>query len=156
MYLVTGGAYFCGVWFLAMAVAQLKKVADYRSMMYHPVEIKGAALQVIVGISLIYLPTLFTAATKTVWGTVDIMRYGDQASGSEFDEVISICFDILKLIGVFAFIRGLFILSKLGESGGQHGGLGKAITHMAGGLVAYHLYSFLVIMEATLGISILP
>jgi len=157
MYLITAAAYLCGIWLMALAVAQFKKVADYRSMMYHPVEFKGPIMQLVVGISLIYLPTIFKAVTHTAWGTLDIMRYDDPPYDSnEFDDVIAVCFNVLKLIGVFGFLRGLFILSKVGAGNTQQGGVAKALIHMGGGVVAYHLYAFLVLVEATLGIEIFP
>jgi len=115
MSLITGASYVAGVWFMLLAVYSFKKVADYRSAMYHPVEFKGPVLQLLTGMMLLYLPLVFQAFSQTTFGdNSSILRYQDNNSGTNFDDAIAVCFNIVSLIGVIAFI--LLIQNTLGIS----------------------------------------
>jgi hypothetical protein len=66
--------------------------------------------------------------------------------------VLQIAYNIIYLVGLFAFIRGLIMLSHLGaQHGGQQGSLAKGMSHIIGGIFCMNLQQFLGILFITLG-----
>ena len=65
---------------------------------------------------------------------------------------IAACFMIVQLVGVIAFIRGLMMLTKLGQ-GGQQASFGKVAAHIIGGVFCIDMYDFLQAVFATLGLE---
>ncbi len=52
--------------------------------------------------------------------------------------MIEIAFEVIRLVGIIAFIRGWYYLVHPGEQGGQIT-VGKGLTHIIGGIFAYHM-----------------
>lgn len=58
-------------------------------------------------------------------------------------------FALLLVVGMFSFLRGVFLLIKLGEGGGQESVLSKSIAHILAGVIginaaaAWHLMSYM-------------
>jgi hypothetical protein len=147
--MVTAASYVIGCWLVAMGVYKLKQATA--SQMYQTFDIKGPLTTIIVGTFLIFLPAVFQSLTESTFKYDGIMGYeGDGSLPQEFETVLYYGFEIMKLVGVVAFIRGCYMLSKLADSNhGQGMSGGKALTHMFGGLFSYHLYTFFLVLEET-------
>jgi intracellular multiplication protein IcmC len=60
---------------------------------------------------------------------------------------------ILQLIGVIAFVRGWVLLARSQGQGAQPGTMGKAVTHVFGGVLLMNIVATVNIMYNTLGIK---
>jgi intracellular multiplication protein IcmC len=56
----------------------------------------------------------------------------------------------MQVIGVVAFIRGLLILKELG-GGRSQATMGKALSHLIGGILCINLYNAIQVLETTVG-----
>ena len=70
-----------------------------------------------------------------------------------WSELLNACIMIIQLIGTIAFIRGLVILTHLGERGGQQGAFGKAMSHIVGGILAIDINDFMQAIWNTLALG---
>lgn len=150
--LVMSLGYLLGIVFIANALYKFRLIGDYRHMMMQPTDLKGPLGSMIVGAMLIYLPGIFTSVTYTLWNqSSGMMAYAPSANSSqEFQIILQVTYEIMKLIGIIAFIRGWMILAKLGDHGNQ-GGVPKALAHIIGGVLAYHLDATIYVFQATFG-----
>jgi len=155
IFMVTAVAYISGVCFMTLGVFQLKKVGDYRQSQYQAADFKAPIISLLTGMMLVYLPTIFKASTMTVFGSTSLPGYlpNDPTNPTEIEVAIGAILDIIRLVGVVAFVRGWFILTKIGDASAG-GAISKGLTHLLGGLFAYHMYDFFLIVENTLGLSL--
>ena len=59
------------------------------------------------------------------------------------------------IVGLIAFIRGIYLLKNVGSMDQNSGGTAKALTHMVGGFVTMNILEFSCLVGNTLGISML-
>jgi len=72
----------------------------------------------------------------TVWDYVQVVTGAPGTTDPSF-YIQELTFSLLLVVGLFSFLRGVFLLVKLGESGGAEGGvLPKAIAHIVAGIIA--------------------
>ncbi len=81
-----------------------------------------------------------------------MMAYSTKVAGAENkgeigDAMKYLVYGVLFLVGIISFIRGMVHLVKLGEGGGQGGGVGRALTHIFAGIVAINADSFYSLMN---------
>ena len=81
------------------------------------------------------------------------MSTGDANIDSHILAVIGSVVGFMILVGVIAFIRGIFILRDVAE-GNQQASLMAAITHIVGGAFAVNIGSVMNAMQSTFGLSV--
>jgi hypothetical protein len=151
--LVTAVAFVMGIVFVFTGVMKLKHAGEMRTMMSHEHSLKGPLLYIAVGAALVYLPSSLQVGLSTFWTSPN--PYGYVVQQNQWAQFISTCLSIIQLFGVIAFIRGLVMLAHLGGQGGGHqGGLGKALTHIIGGIFCINIYQFVQVVMVTLGIQL--
>lgn len=151
MRLVTSVAYVLGMFFMIAAIIKLKHMGEMRTMMSQEHSPKGPLLLLMVGAMLIYLPTTVQVGMSTFWTNPNPWAYNIESSQwMEFFNTIVI---IMQLIGVIAFIRGLIIMSHLGQGGGHQGGFAKGITHIIAGVLLINLFQFMQFVFSILGLG---
>lgn len=148
-WLAAGISYIAGVLLIARGTFKIRVMADHRSQMFQPMEIAGPMVNIVMGVGLIWWPVLIDVTTYTFWGTSSPLSY-DPGFGSEWDEVWVVILDVMKLVGFIAFIKGWYYMTKMGEQGAQ-GMFGKGITHIIGGILAYHMGPTIRVLMATFG-----
>lgn len=153
MELVTAIAYVMGMFFMVKAIFALKNYGEQRSHGGYESEksLMSALLILFVGAGLFYLPTMVQAGLTTFWTEPNPYAYEDENS-DPWMEMLKAVFIIVQLVGTIAFIRGLVILSHVGK-GGERGAVGKAMTHMIGGILCINLYGFLQAVFNTLALG---
>lgn len=150
--LVTAIAYVAGMFLVLSGVIKLKHVGEMRTQMSHEHSIAAPLITIAVGAMLIYLPTTVNVGLATFW--TDPNPYGYTSQEGQWEEFINACYVIIQFVGVVAFIRGLFLISKLGRQGGGHSGeLGKGLTHIIGGIFCINMYQTIQVILVTLGIQ---
>jgi hypothetical protein len=153
MYFTTALAYVFGFWFVFHGLMLLKKYGMQRTQMSGDANLAPPLLSIFVGAALIYLPSTIQAGMSSFW--TEPNPYGYDTSSAEWDTFIGACFMIIQLVGVIAFMRGLMMLTKLGQ-GGQQASFGRAAAHIVGGIFCIDMYDFLNAVFETLGLPSLP
>lgn len=148
-YLVTSVTYVVGIALMAHGLFKLKALGENRSMMTQPMALTGPIVKMMVGACFVWWPVLIDVTTYTFWGTSSPLSY-TPSFGYEVDTIIEVAFQIIRLVGLIAFIRGWYYLIKAGEQGGQ-GMIGKGITHIVGGILAYHMGATVRVFMNTFG-----
>ncbi|MDE0342657.1 MAG: hypothetical protein OXK82_05710 [Deltaproteobacteria bacterium] len=65
--------------------------------------------------------------------------------------VIRAIFDVVSLIGLFAFVRGIFVL-RAASDGKPSATAGSAAMQMLGGAACWHIVTIIDALQTTLGI----
>lgn len=150
-YLVTAIAYVLGMVFVISGVMKLKHLGESRTMMSREHSPVPPLILIGIGAALLYLPTTVRVGMNTFWATPSPYSYNENTD--EWSQYLNICFSVVQLLGVIAFIRGLVILSRLGDHGGQPGTFTKGLTHIIGGIFCINIYQFIQMINLTLGIQ---
>lgn len=152
MYMVTAIAYVMGIYLVMHGVMRLKEYGEARTQMSQEHSLKEPLTYIVVGALLLYLPTAVSVGLSTFWSEPAPYSYlsSDQGQWSQFWNV---CFLIVQFIGTIAFIRGLVILSHLGNRGSQPGTFSKGLTHIIGGIFCINIYQFVQVIFATFGFN---
>jgi len=154
MYFTTALAYVFGFWFVFHGILLLKKYGMQRTQMSGDANLGPPIVSIFVGAALIYLPSSIQSGMSTFWTTPNPYEYESKTS-EEWNTFVSACFMIIQLIGVIAFMRGLMMLTKLGQGGGQQASFGRAAAHIVGGIFCIDMYDFLKSVFETLGLDFL-
>lgn len=149
--LVLALCYILGVAFLFGAILKLKHYGEQRSMMSSQGGLGGALLYLFVGTLILYLPTTVQISTSTFWTTPCSYCY-PTSEDSPFNEFFDVVFSVVKFVGLISFVRGLVILSHVGEHSQK--GFGLAMTHIIGGILCMNIGSFIQTIFVTLGIKL--
>jgi len=152
--LLTAGAYVIGIAFIVRGVMALKQVAEHKnSMQQHTM--KEPLLYLLSGAMLLYFPSALNVFLVTTFGSDQILSYNSlNLSNTFFANAQNLSENLLlfvKVIGIIAFIRGWIIIAKSSSQGGQqHGGLGKGIMHVFGGVLGINIVQTLNVINNTL------
>jgi intracellular multiplication protein IcmC len=145
-------AYLAGLIFIGSALYKLRSFGDFRMMMHGGgSDLKGAFGAITFGTFLIWLPRTLETVSATFWGVTEPIGY-EPGGASLYDQGIAVCMEIVAFVGLIAFVRGLIIMGKLGQQGQQPNMFGKAMTHMIGGILAYHLGATIDVIKGTLAL----
>ena len=139
-----------GIVFIVAGLIKLKHAGEQRSMMAQH-GVMGPFLYLLVGSLLLFLPSTIQVTTSTFWSTPCSYCYPTSA-GSPFTSFFQVVYAVVNFVGLIAFVRGLVILSHLGEQS-QHGKLAQALTHIIGGIICINIGSFVQMIFATLGLN---
>lgn len=151
MRLVTAASYVMGMMMVAASVVGMKHFGELRMAMNKEHGIWGPIIELLVGCSLLYLPTTIRAGLNTFWVTTNPYAYETAADSSS--SFMQTAFTIVQLIGVIAFIRGLMMLNQLGSQQASPQLLGKAAAHLTGGILCINIYNTIKMLEATIGMA---
>jgi uncharacterized membrane protein HdeD (DUF308 family) len=152
MRLMTAIAYVMGLYFVIHGIILLKHAGEMRTQMSHEHHLTKPIAFIGVGAALIYLPTTVQVGLSTFWANPN--PYGYLEMQDQWFQFINVCFLIVQFVGALAVIRGLVMLKDLGGHGGQ-GGMGKALTHIIGGILCINIYQFVQVIMVTLGLQAL-
>jgi intracellular multiplication protein IcmC len=150
-YLVGAISYITGIILVAAALYRLRKTGDHQSHMVNPVGLGGPLANLLLAVGLIWWPTMLDTITTTFWGTNSPLGYTPPFA-NDYQGVWNVIVNIMKIVGLIAFIRGWYLLSRAGEQG-QQGMIGKGLTHIVGGIFAYHIEGTLSVLMHTFGFN---
>ena len=152
MKLITALAYVLGMILIIRGILQLKHLGESRTMMSQEHGIMGPLIYIGAGSFLLYLPTAVNIGMSTFW--TNPCPYCYPVDQDQWTQFLNVCYSVVQLFGVIAFIRGLIILTHLGGRGGGQDTLSKAITHIIGGIFCINIYQFVQVILFTLGIQL--
>src|SRR3990167_10087270 len=126
-----------GVFFIFSAFMHFKRYGEARTMMSGQHSIAKPLFKLIAGILLMALPTTTQVVLNAFWGTSSVMAY--QPSNTDFANMMPPVILFIRLIGVWAIIKGCTLLTRLGGEGSQPGTGSKAIMHLLGGVLCVNI-----------------
>lgn len=147
--LIAAVTYILGVLLIAKGIFRLRVMADQRSQMHQPMELGGPLISLLIGGMLIWSNTLLDSMTQTMWGTTSPLDYTPSLTG-DYIAVWDVILKIMQIIGFIAFIRGWYYLTRVGQQS-QPGMVGKGLTHIIGGTMAYHMGATINVLMTTFG-----
>jgi intracellular multiplication protein IcmC len=147
-------SYVSGFSFVMAAVMKFKRCAQGVTMMSSQEGISAPLVYLVVGTALLYFGGFVRVGSETLFGQGAVIAYQNSSliapTANSFEGIISPIIIILRLIGYIAFIKGLYILGRLGGHGAQPGTLSKGIVHIIGGILAINIEVTYVILLNTL------
>lgn len=120
----------------------------------------GTALCFVVCAVLVTLPSWLVAGELSLFGerTTGVgatLGYGGGTEGADaVNEVLKAVFIVVGLVGLIAFVRGLFLL-RAAADGRPGASAGGAAVMMFGGLLAWHIVPAIGALQNSLGIKVL-
>lgn len=151
--LMVAFSYVLGVWFVADAVFKLKKFGQQRTMMSSSASMGKPIFLLLLGVAMIYFPTLVNITTATFWvygKSKSIIKYPDEPSA--WNAFVYPLIDTVRLFGLIAVVRGVIMLSKLANESSQPGSLGKGLTHIIAGTLLINITGTINVFRATFGL----
>ena len=124
---------------------------------FHAPSGTGTALSFLICIVMAALPSWLGAASESLFGTATppgtaSLGYGGR--GADYDALLAAVFTLVGLVGLFAFIRGVFVM-RAAADGRPEASAPRAFGHMAGGIAAWHLPAAIGALQNSLGIEVL-
>ena len=152
--LVTAVCYLLALMALAQGLLRLLKTSEDK---FHAPSAAGTALSFLLCVVLAALPSWLDAASESLFGTANppgaaSLGYGGR--GADYDALLAAVFALVALVGLFAFIRGAFVLRAAADARPAASGA-RAFAHMAGGIAAWHLGAVIDALQTSLGIEVL-
>lgn len=149
MRLTTAIGYVLGMFFVIKGIMGLKEYGETRTHGGQHGGLKGPLALLAVGALLLYLPSSVHVGLSTFWDNPTPYAYVTKDTDA-WTSLTNSVFLIAQLIGTIAFIRGLIIMSHMGDSGHQQGSFGRAMAHIVGGIFLINLYQFIQTIMNTL------
>lgn len=154
--LIIAISYVSGFGFLIGAFSKLKRCAQATTMMSAQESIAGPLIHLLIGTVLIYFAGFINVGSETFFGSDAAIAYQADTQGvGIFGGIIKPIILIVRLIGYIAFVKGCYLLAKLGGHHGQPGNMSKGIVHIVGGILAINMEAtYLVLLNTLQGPSI--
>lgn len=142
-------AFIAGLLFFVRGIYQFKQYGELRTSMAVQTDIKGPLLSLLVGSSLMFWPTLLSISMTSVFNTTSLLSYQPSSATTNYSSLLQAGGEVLRFVGYIAFFRGWILLTRLGSQG-QPGTLGKALSHIIGGICAINVFGTWQIISNTL------
>ena len=154
--LVVAVCWIMGLMLILIAALRMLKHSDSFGKGSSPVA-AGTLMTFMAGVILLQLPSWLDAVSTSIFGTGKtptsaVLGYG--SPDATLDELLQAVFTIVALVGLVAFIRGLFVLRACSD-GKPSATAGSAAMHIIGGAAAWHIVAVIDALQQTLGIRIL-
>jgi intracellular multiplication protein IcmC len=148
--MVTALCYIIGFAFAVRGVYYLKNYGELRTMTATQTSLKIPIVFFIVSAVFLYIPTGYKVVSMTVLGYSSPLAYSSATAGIN-PMVLHAITGLISFIGLLSFVRGWLILVKHTEQPGGQATLGKALTHIIGGLLAINILGVADIIWNTFG-----
>lgn len=154
--LVTALCVASGFGFALRGIYALKIYGETRTMMNPHTSLRPPLVYLFVAMALIYFPEGFKMVMQTIYGNSrieNILTY-DSGQSVHVTQAIRAVLGLVQIIGIIAFLKGWHHLSKHANhhGGGGQSGIGKAITHIIGGILAINIIGTYKVINATFGL----
>lgn len=165
-------SFVAGIFFIFRALGLMKKFGINATMAGGQTETGQLSVPLVylcIGTALIYLPTTSDTLMNSVFGMTESIfsngsvNYQALGQGSSilgysagvgidqyWADLANTLFLYLQFLGFLSFVRGLFILSKVGAHGGQPGTFSKGVTHIIGGIGLVNIYGLISVVQNTI------
>ena len=151
--MVMGFCYVFGLWLTFRALYKLKQYGELRTMMSSNTDLREPMLLLMVGAFMLLLPTTIQFAENTLFDyyyAQPIMYPTSQQS--PWGMVEDVLIQIVRFVGLIAFIRGWSIVTHLGGQSNPNATFGKAITFIVAGVLAMNFHGTVRVLAQTIGV----
>lgn len=136
--------------FAFMAVLKLKKFGQNSQMSASHPSLLGPIVSLFIAAVLFFMPLTLDSLINTMWGyDYSGVKSYLSTSNSTWDALIQPVIIIIRIIGLIAFIRGWIILGRATSEGAQPGTVGKALTHIIGGVLGINIVGTITVLQNT-------
>lgn len=140
-----------GVGLFVSSLFEFKRYGEMRTFMSHQMTIARPLSMMLSGIMLLIMPMLIGTFMLAFWGYANPLHY-TSTSHSGWAPLKPVIIDFVRVVGIFAFMRGIYLVSRSGSQGGPPGQLSKALLHMFGGVLCINIVATQHLMHAILPI----
>lgn len=152
---MVNACYICGYFLIAKAIFKLKKLGHKTAFMGSSGNLIGPIALILLGVILINTPAFIKLLVQTMYNNKiqSTISWSNQQSGQEswFASIIPII-SLVQVIGIFAFLRGVIILTKACNENAQPGNIPKGLMHILGGVMAINITGTIDLINSTLGL----
>lgn len=144
---VVGAAmYITGIILFFMAILQFKDVADQKATIGKPLMFS------VISAAMIASPSMIETITTTYFGSQKfqpgaLLSSIPTQSVAGMAEAMTSVLIFVQMLGVIAFFRGLLMLKGVGSQ--KEGVIGKAMTHILGGVLAVNIQKTVGVLART-------
>lgn len=152
--LVSVVCYLLGLLAFFQGAARLLKASEDK---FHAPSAAGTALSFLVCAVMVAFPSWLAGAGESLFGTGRTAAHaslGYGGRGVDYDALLGAVFAIVAWVGLFAFLRGVFVL-RAAADGAPGATAARAFLHMLGGAAAWHMTGVIEAVQTTLGIRVL-
>ena len=152
--LISAFSYVLGFIMAVRGVYYLKLYGELRTMTASQTSLRTPVTYLIAAAALMFMPTVIHIFIKTSFGYDSPLRY-DQINSTINPILLQALVGIVQLVGFIAFIRGwLILIANASHSGGGQNSMGKALTHIIGGVLAINIVGLVDVLWNTFGFKI--
>jgi hypothetical protein len=128
--LISGGAYILGIVFFMTAISKLHALAAKRSHGSSQEKMYAPVIYLLMGVFLIYLPSLFPIMANTLFGAGNVLTYTKPTVVNVYTSMGV----IIRTAGLLWFVRGCVLVVHSSQPGTKHGS--KGLAFMVAGVLA--------------------
>lgn len=140
-----------GLGLFIMSLFEFHRYGQMRTFMSHQMTMARPLAVMLSGIMLLIMPSIISTVMLAFWGTANPMAY-TTTSNEGWAPLMPMVIMFVRVIGVGAFMRGIFMFSRMGHQGGQQGGMAKALLHLFGGVLCINVVATEQLLHAILPI----
>lgn len=139
-----------GLFLFASGMFVLKRYGETRTFMSQNMSFARPGMMLLAASMLLLLPTTVATILHTFWGgDWNPMRYSGTAVG--WDEYIPAILVFIRVVGIVSIIRGIVLISRSGQQNSQPGTIGRALTHLLGGIFLVHILGTVDLVRSIFG-----
>ena len=127
-----------GIGLFMSSLFEFKRYGEMRTFMSHQMTIARPLSMMLAGVMLLIMPLIISTFMLGFWGSANPIAY-TPTTDSGWEPLMPVVIDFVRVVGIFAFMRGIFLISRSGGVGAQPGTLSKAILHMFGGVLCINV-----------------
>lgn len=147
-------AYTSGFILIGIAFSRMKKFGHITAFMHNNSGIVKPALLALIGIVLMYTPSMLSVFYETLWGYSSVQSttsWVASKASSDWRLALQSVIGLVQVFGLISFIRGWFLLTKITSEQPQPGMTSKGIVHVVAGVLAINITGTIDTIEATFG-----
>lgn len=134
---------------------QLKRYGEMRTMMSSQMSVAGPFMMVLSGVALLCSPLFIGTLLVSFWGSsgiTDLPYDGDTSNG--WAQYIPAVLMVVRLVGIYAFMRGFVMAARTGSGHAQPGTIGKVLSMICAGILCVHIMGTIQLLESIFGFNL--
>ncbi|MBF13700.1 MAG: hypothetical protein CMF46_05000 [Legionellales bacterium] len=149
--------YILGITFCFVALSKLRRMAAKNAFQGGGEgNASGPIIQFLLGVLLIFSPTMLNIFTETLFAETDsILKYDPQTTGGALTQIYTNLYILIQTIGLVVLIRGFVMINRVaqGQQSAQGGTYTKGIMFIIVGILAINIDETTNVVLATIGLN---
>lgn len=147
-------SYLLGIYFCIAGIFAMKEYGMRTTFMQVQKGMLPSLFKFFIGILFIYLPTSMDAMMTTFFGlsvSDSFKKWPSTSINASWNDIFQPLLVLVRVVGLGALMRGLALLTKVGQQNTQPNTLSKAMIHIVGGVFCINIVGTIDMLKATLG-----